>query len=177
MAPWARVVVSASSHVEAGSPSGRSRRPLGSAGGRVDRTSRCVPAGAILRGSRRSVQVDASRRDATMPYRRRSRRRVLHQCSPPPSTSITVRSVPVIARTSTSSNCRSAARRPPWPVTAVRRCHVYSSSTVVHPHTLPGRWRRSQSSRAASSRSRRSARMSTSTSSTPPVRNGSRPTA
>src|ERR671912_447598 len=59
MAPWARVVVSASSHVEAGSPSGRSRRPLGSAGGRVDRTSRCVPAGAILRGPAGAVDEGA----------------------------------------------------------------------------------------------------------------------
>jgi hypothetical protein len=86
---------------------------------------------------RRSVHVDAPRHDATMPYRCRSLRRVLHHHSRPPSTSCTTRPLAMTAPTSSSSNCRRQARRVRRPVTGTwmpprlecRRPHAQTART------------------------------------------------
>ena len=87
-------------------------------------------------GSRCSAHVDVLRREARIPYRRRSRRRVLHQPDRPPSTS-TVGRPP-------APTCQPLTRRDAGatldgdPITRRGRTLLpHGSRTVVHPSRVP----------------------------------------
>lgn len=88
----------------------------------------CDVRGAGQARSRRSFHVDSPIRETTMPYRRRSRRRCLHQLSLPRSTSTTP---PLLAAStkSPSIDCRHArrSRRVMRCIGATSDCHSHGS--------------------------------------------------